>query len=137
MLFYQCLTIRRLFFLYRKLYSLFPQIAHHQRAQGREGFLRLMRGTQNRAYLFIGDSGFDFPMPRVLTAQGVQSPREYCEEHDIPFLVPFTARSDLGLQYDHATHRLIQVPADEARVRMLHSCTLSCLCHFAVCVLMG
>ena len=76
-----------------------------------------MRGTPQRAYLFIGDSGFDFPMPRVLSGQGILSPREYCERHDIPFLVPFTGRSGLGLVYDRALHRLTQVLIEAARVR--------------------
>ena len=82
----------------------------------RRGFVRLMRGTDVRGYLLIGDSGFDFPMPRALTAQGVQSPREYCAQNDIPFLVPFNARSDFGLHYDAATHRLTQVPINQAEV---------------------
>ena len=92
-------------------------MAHAARATVRQGFLRLMRGTINRAFLFIGDSGFDFPMPRVLTDLGIPSPREYCRTHDIPFLVPFNAKSEFGLVYDQATHRLRQVPADQAPVR--------------------
>ena len=91
-------------------------MAHAARATVRQGFLRLMRGTINRAFLFIGDSGFDFPMPRVLTDLGIPSPREYCRTHDIPFLVPFNGKSEFGLVYDQATHRLRQVPADQAPV---------------------
>ena len=75
-----------------------------------------MQGGPNRAYLFIGDSGFDFPLPRALSDQGILSPREFCQQNDIPFFVPFNARGDFGLSYDRATHRLTQVPADEAEV---------------------
>ena len=92
------------------------QMAHAERATVRQGFLRLMRGTANRAFLFIGDSGFDFPMPRVLRDRGIPSPREYCQAHDIPFFVPFNGKSEFGLQYDQGTHRLRQVPADQATV---------------------
>ena len=82
----------------------------------REGFLRLMRGTPNNGCLFIGDAGFDFPMPQALRNQGILSPHEFCEQHGIPFMVPFTARCGLGLVYDAASHTLTQVPADEATV---------------------
>ena len=85
--------------------------------QVRRGFLRLMRGTANRGYLLIGDLGFDFPLPQALVAQGIESPREYCEANNIGFLVPFNGRSDLGLVYDQATHRLTQVPIDQAQVK--------------------
>ena len=85
----------------------------------RRGFLKLMQGGPNRAYLFIGDSGFDFHLPREVTRQGILSPRQFCEQHDIPFFVPFTARSEFGLSYDAATHRLTHVPADQAEVSVL------------------
>jgi hypothetical protein len=101
-----CITLR----------SVLLQMAHAARATVRQGFLRLMRGIVNRAFLFIGDSGFDFPMPRVLRDRGIPSPREYCQAHDIPFLVPFNGKSEFGLVYNQATHRLRQVPADQAPV---------------------
>ena len=92
------------------------QIQYRDRARVREGFLRLMRGTANNGCLFIGDAGFDFPMPQALRNQGVLSPREFCEQNGIPFMVPFTARSGLGLMYTASTHTLTQVPAVEAMV---------------------
>ena len=42
--------------------------------------------------------------------------REFCEQNGIPFMVPFTARSGLGLMYTASTHTLTQVPAVEAMV---------------------
>ena len=96
--------------------SNFTQIQYRDRARVREGFLRLMRGTANNGCLFIGDAGFDFPMPQGLQNQGVLSPREFCEQNRIPFMVPVTARSGLGLIYTASTHSLTQVPAVEAMV---------------------
>ena len=92
------------------------QIKYRDQARVRKGFLRLMRGTANNGCLFIGDAGFVFPMPKGLGNQGVLSPREFCEQNGIPFMVPFTARSGLGLKYTLSTHTLTQVPAVEAMV---------------------
>ena len=77
-----------------------------------------MKGTSNNGCLFIGNAGYDFPMPQVLRNQGILSPREFCEQHRIPFLVPFTARCGLSLVYDVGTHRLIQVTSTESWVSL-------------------
>ena len=75
-----------------------------------------MHGSATQGYLLIGDAGFDFPMPANLLAQGLLSPRNYCDQNDIAFLVPFNRRSNMGLVYNAALHLLTEVPAQNAPV---------------------
>jgi hypothetical protein len=96
----------------------------HQRVpagQATCGFPGLLKGTQTLGCVLITDRGFCRDLAQKYSQKGILSPREWCEAHNVLFLWPFTEDDDVGLLYDAKEHRLVLVPKDEAKVRLIIS----------------
>ena len=96
------------------------------------GFAGLLKGTDQIKAAFVTDRGFCKEIAQKYQKLGVKSPKQWCQDNDVPFFYPYNENDEDGLMYDAIQHIITVVPKEEAPVslgniliRWLHYSTLS------------
>ena len=93
-----------------------------EREEVRRGFTRLWLGQQQGSRpwgtCMIADRGFERELTQAVTRNipGAVSPRVWCENNDVAFLIPFQEADDDGIQYDRVAHLTHILPMDQCTV---------------------
>ena len=85
------------------------------------GFLGLLRGSRELGAALITDRGFVMGLAKKYTKLGIKTPREFCQDNDIPFFWPFNEDDDVGLMYDAIHHVITMEPKEDCKVGVMTS----------------
>ena len=82
------------------------------------GFAGLLKGTDQIKGAFVTDRGFCKEIAQKYQKLGVKSPRQWCDDNQVPFFYPYKEGDADGLMYDALQHVITVVPQDDAPVSL-------------------